>query len=202
MTVFYSPKTGGFYTDEAHGARKLLVPNPSWVRPSTKVADPAWVRPIKVIPDPEFKGKKGDKVPQIAVPDMDAVQPDIEIFDERAEAPLIEIDNHACLIPKDAVPISDADHRALLDAQSGGAYIVPGPDGRPVSTTEAPAVSKAEAVALTRGKRNRLLAASDWTQMADAPLDDGQRLAWREYRQALRDITDEPNGTPWPTPPA
>ena len=39
-----------------------------------------------------------------------------------------------------------------------------------------------------REERNRLLAESDWTQMPDAPLDARTRQAWREYRQALRDL--------------
>lgn len=33
--------------------------------------------------------------------------------------------------------------------------------------------------------RNFQLAASDWTQLQDAP---GDKLAWAEYRQALRDL--------------
>lgn len=33
--------------------------------------------------------------------------------------------------------------------------------------------------------RDRLLAASDWTQTADAPVD---QAAWAAYRQALRDF--------------
>jgi len=36
-----------------------------------------------------------------------------------------------------------------------------------------------------RWHRNRLLAASDWTQVADAPVD---RQAWADYRQQLRDF--------------
>ena len=52
-----------------------------------------------------------------------------------------------------------------------------------------------------RGERNRKLAASDWTQVADAPVD---RTAWAAYRQALRDITAQP-GFPmtvdWPVAP-
>ena len=36
-----------------------------------------------------------------------------------------------------------------------------------------------------RTHRNRLLSASDWTQVADAPVD---RDAWATYRQALRDF--------------
>jgi hypothetical protein len=38
-----------------------------------------------------------------------------------------------------------------------------------------------------RKKRNTLLADSDWTQVADAPVD---ATAWATYRQGLRDITD------------
>lgn len=44
-----------------------------------------------------------------------------------------------------------------------------------------------------RQERNRLLAECDWTQLADAPVDD---LAWATYRQSLRDITLQ-SGFPW-----
>jgi hypothetical protein len=42
--------------------------------------------------------------------------------------------------------------------------------------------------------RDRLLAASDWTQTADSPVD---KAAWAAYRQALRDFpaTWEPSDT-------
>jgi hypothetical protein len=36
-----------------------------------------------------------------------------------------------------------------------------------------------------RIQRNRLLAVSDWTQTADAPVN---KAAWAAYRQALRDF--------------
>lgn len=41
-----------------------------------------------------------------------------------------------------------------------------------------------------RAERNRLLAASDWTQLPDASAD---AAAWAIYRQALRDITTQAN---------
>lgn len=44
-----------------------------------------------------------------------------------------------------------------------------------------------------REERNRRLAACDWTQLADAPVDD---LTWATYRQGLRDIPSQP-GFPW-----
>lgn len=53
-----------------------------------------------------------------------------------------------------------------------------------------------------RDQRNALLAACDWTQLPDAPVD---HAAWAAYRQQLRDVTSQP-GWPtaieWPVPPA
>lgn len=52
-----------------------------------------------------------------------------------------------------------------------------------------------------RKQRNDLLAACDWTQVADAPVD---KDAWAAYRQALRDITaqsDFPLSVVWPVAP-
>jgi len=54
-----------------------------------------------------------------------------------------------------------------------------------------------------RAERNRLLAASDWSQFPDVP--DATRTLWQPYRQALRDITETYNNLDdvvWPTPPA
>ena len=39
-----------------------------------------------------------------------------------------------------------------------------------------------------RAKRDRLLEASDWTQMPDSPLSDSKKAEWATYRQALRDL--------------
>lgn len=44
-----------------------------------------------------------------------------------------------------------------------------------------------------RADRNRRLAECDWTQLADAPVD---QAAWASYRQALRDIPAQV-GFPW-----
>lgn len=52
-----------------------------------------------------------------------------------------------------------------------------------------------------RAKRNMLLTASDWTQVADAPVD---QAAWKVCRQALRDITKQkyfPYNIVWPNQP-
>ncbi|MGI9158837.1 MAG: phage tail assembly chaperone [Saprospiraceae bacterium] len=55
--------------------------------------------------------------------------------------------------------------------------------------------------AFQRSARNYLLAASDWTQLPDAPLSLETRQAWAIYRQRLRDITALP-GWPFVTMPA
>ena len=44
-----------------------------------------------------------------------------------------------------------------------------------------------------RDNRKQALSASDWTQLADAPVD---KVAWATYRQSLRDITLQ-TGFPW-----
>lgn len=52
-----------------------------------------------------------------------------------------------------------------------------------------------------RSERNQKLAESDWTQVADAPVD---KTAWATYRQALRDISKQsgfPWSVTWPTQP-
>lgn len=50
--------------------------------------------------------------------------------------------------------------------------------------------------ALVRVERDKLLAASDWTQLQDSPLSVEKMLQWSAYRQALRDLPDQP-GFPW-----
>lgn len=52
-----------------------------------------------------------------------------------------------------------------------------------------------------RLERDRRLAACDWTQVADAPVD---AATWAAYRQELRDIPqtfDDPDQVVWPTEP-
>jgi hypothetical protein len=52
-----------------------------------------------------------------------------------------------------------------------------------------------------RSERNDLLSASDWTQVADAPVD---QAAWASYRQALRDVPEQagfPHDVAWPAKP-
>lgn len=66
---------------------------------------------------------------------------------------------------------------------------------------QARADSKAASV---RAERNARLAACDWTQLDDANLDNALKLEWRDYRQALRDISSQsgfPHEVVWPLRP-
>ncbi|MGE4195154.1 MAG: tail fiber assembly protein [Pseudodesulfovibrio sp.] len=59
--------------------------------------------------------------------------------------------------------------------------------------------------AAVRDERDRLLAACDWTQMPDSPLDDDTQAAWTAYRQALREVPEQPGfpvSVEWPAEPA
>ena len=64
-----------------------------------------------------------------------------------------------------------------------------------------PTVTLPDAQKAARSRRDSLLLASDWTQLPDVPA--ATRLAWQSYRQALRDITTQPDPTNivWPTSP-
>jgi hypothetical protein len=68
-------------------------------------------------------------------------------------------------------------------------------------TTDEVANRNAGQAASIRAERNDKLAASDWTQVADAPVN---QAAWATYRQALRDVTAQagfPWTIEWPTQP-
>ena len=65
-----------------------------------------------------------------------------------------------------------------------------------------PVVAAEKASATVRAERNRLLAASDWTQLLDIP--ETTRAVWAVYRQALRDIPQQegfPHSVVWPSKP-
>jgi hypothetical protein len=56
-----------------------------------------------------------------------------------------------------------------------------------------------------RAERNRRLAASDWTQITDSPLNPEFKATWSVYRQYLRDLPDnitDPVNVVWPAPPS
>ncbi len=86
---------------------------------------------------------------------------------------------------------------------SGGEVVL----GNPVDYTQIPQTPDIIGVATEgdiRKQRDKLLAASDYTQMGDSPLTDDCKLAFASYRQSLRDITAQtgfPTEISWPESP-
>ena len=88
-----------------------------------------------------------------------------------------------------------------LTNESGEWEYVPFTDEE-VAAMNAEAEERDLDIGLIRGERNGLLEASDWTQLADAPVD---ATTWATYRQELRDLPaafDRVSDVVWPTPPA
>lgn len=62
---------------------------------------------------------------------------------------------------------------------------------------------------INRLERNQMLNSSDWTQMPDSPLSASRKTEWSTYRQALRDLPNQPwfssrvaRSSDWPTKPS
>jgi hypothetical protein len=70
----------------------------------------------------------------------------------------------------------------------------------PAEEAEAIRFSKWEQV---RDTRAHLLRACDWTQLPDVVMGEAKMREWLDYRQALRDITDQPDpfNIVWPERP-
>jgi hypothetical protein len=90
----------------------------------------------------------------------------------------------ACLEPGD--PLYDR----ALSGEFGAIAAYDGPSASDIVAAEVKAL------------RDKMLSASDWTQVPDAPVD---AAAWATYRQALRDIPQQagfPENITWPEAPA
>ena len=82
------------------------------------------------------------------------------------------------------------DEQALeVEASVEGLFLV---EGELISFKAKLWMERPEAVkASLRPERDRLLSASDWTQLNDTALPEDHIAAWSAYRQDLRDLTDE-----------
>lgn len=96
-------------------------------------------------------------------------------------------------LPFEDTPQPSIPAHQRLDA---GLEIVGGKVVRTWTVRDATTQEAEEVAASNRAERLRRLTACDWTQAADAPLDDLAKAAWAAYRQALRDVTAQP-GFPW-----
>jgi hypothetical protein len=100
--------------------------------------------------------------------------------------------------PDDIIEITSAQYNSFLDGINRL--------GKEVYLNESNQLTlRAKVIVVTwddiRGKRDKLLSQSDYTQVADWP---GDKEAWATYRSALRDITttfSDPASVVWPTPP-
>lgn len=135
MQRFFSPSTGGFYTEQLH-------------------------RPRFIEQAQTERERKAGKRPQL-------------------------VPNPSTRIPADAVEVSDAEYARLFAEQAEGKAIA-ARGGKPVTVKVE--TDPAERIAQRRRERNQRLAASDWTQLQDAPLDPAVQAEWADYRQALRDM--------------
>lgn len=86
-------------------------------------------------------------------------------------------------------------------AIASAADVLPGEtavDAIPASLTAALLVAE------VRQRRDALLAACDWTQAPDSPLDASAKAAWASYRTALRNLPQQagfPDSIIWPMTP-
>ena len=128
--------------------------------------------------------------------------------------PTVFSENHNCrpskLTPEEATAlgvfklqlVTPPFHDSLSQTRTEGPALLVGGvwtqnwviENMPVDEAAAYRVIKdAEQAASVRTSRTQMLNDSDWTQVADAPVD---KAVWATYRQALRDVTAQ-SGFPW-----
>jgi hypothetical protein len=104
----------------------------------------------------------------------------------------------AANVPVDGVSIGTADDMSTWTVTPDS------PEARAVINSKSLAQWKRQShLAELRAQRNAKLTSSDWTQLADTPLQT--KAAWVIYRQQLRDlpaVVDDPANPVWPTPPS
>lgn len=103
-------------------------------------------------------------------------------------------------IPADAREIPVETHRKLIDAQGRGKVIIGNASGLPIAV-DPPKPTKEELSASARAQRDGLLKETDWTMLPDVP--EALKSKYVAYRQALRDITKQPEFPEvivWPEP--
>lgn len=128
---------------------------------------------------------------------MNVYQTDIDgVFVGITTADQDPMDASNTLIPAGCVetaPPSITDEQlARWDGSAWAVEDVPTPEADPDDEPVDPAEE-------ARAKRDSLLTASDWTQVADAPVD---QAAWATYRSLLRDVPQQagfPDNVTWPT---
>ena len=101
--------------------------------------------------------------------------------DERAKVGMIEV----------ADPVRPDDSLFIVVENPDGSYTATPRTADDIATYNA--TKDSDQANSVRQTRNYKLKESDWTQVADAPVD---KAVWATYRQALRDITTQ-SEFPW-----
>lgn len=157
----YSKSTGGFYPTDIYGSPRMFIADPDWKRPTTTVV----LQPGEgyLIGDQWMANTGSEPMALHDVPDMDA------------EAPTIEVDNPAYMVPDDAREITLERHAELLAGQATGKRIEGDADGYPV-LVDPPAV-----VVTAAGLCAEIDTAADTARRAVA----GDPLRTEEYKLAV-----------------
>ncbi len=109
--------------------------------------------------------------------------------DERAKVGMVEV----------ADPVRPDDNLFIVIENADGSYTATPRTADDIAAYKA--MKDAEQAKAVRSSRVEKLKDSDWTQVADAPVD---KAAWATYRQELRDISAQtgfPWAVEWPTQP-
>ena len=91
---------------------------------------------------------------------------------------------HGETIPENVIPLTEEEWQEAL---SGNYKVV---NGKHTYVEPDPNADTQRAYSRLRSERDDLLSRSDWTQLADYPLTEEAKLAWANYRQALRDLPE------------
>lgn len=118
-------------------------------------------------------------------------------------------------VPQNSIPapegIRDLSEVSIVDVIDSDTQQVMGKeailDPNKVAAYDATLMAQADTAAWSelRNKRDLLLKETDFTQLADAPLTEQQKLDYSTYRQALRDLpanTVDPTSPNWPVKPS
>lgn len=110
---------------------------------------------------------------------------------------------HGLNIPQDAVEITDAVYKSMLEGQSNGKIITAGTKGKPVLKDPTPPTTE-ELSASVRAERDALLTKTDWVVIKAQEQSTAIPEVWLTYRNALRDIPLQegfPSTITWPVKP-
>ena len=134
MKTYY--KDGVFYSEASHGTKKLTIPDPEWVCPTKTIGlmpgEAVWSASGELVRNEHTTFTPDD------TDEIEIVVIDVVVRDKTATQPTIEIDNPDCMIPPDAVEVSEELHMSLLVAEAEGKIIKSDQNGLPVTVDPQP----------------------------------------------------------------